>query len=53
MKRVKGDAEGKGESGHGHRAGPDEGESGIGIPREEGGVLVRHEEREVEDNRGS
>ena len=32
---------------------PDEGERGIGVAREEGGVLVRHEEPEVEGDGGS
>src|SRR2546428_13386518 len=51
MKRVEGDAEGQDEGGYLHGAGADEGQGGARIAREEGGVLVEHEEAQVERDR--
>src|SRR5438876_1328638 len=48
MKRVEGDAEGQDEGGYLHGAGADEGQGGARIAREEGGVLVEHEQAQVE-----
>jgi hypothetical protein len=53
VERVERDAEGQGEGGHAERAGADHGEGGVGVAREEGGVLVRHEEPQVEGDRDS
>src|SRR2546428_5879376 len=51
MKRVEGDAEGQDERRHLHGPGADEGQGGARIAREEGGVLVEHEEAQVERDR--
>src|SRR6266850_329868 len=48
VKRVEGDAEGQDERRYLHGPGADEGQGGARIAREEGGVLVEHEEAQVE-----
>src|SRR5882672_4936370 len=51
MKRVEGDSEGQDKGRYLYGAGADEGQGGARIAREEGGVLVEHEQAQVERDR--